>query len=552
MRKKKENFLGQIKSKQPIMGTLVITLMLLATAIFFVGFVPEKVKAASTDYIYYKAITIESDYIGSTLTNFPILVHDNTGNLSGNVLANGSDIAFYAVGNSTQYNHEVEYYNSTTGELWAWVNVTSIASGTDTLFYMYYDDSDGGYPIGHNPTSTWNGNYIFVSHMNDNTTSSVDDSTSNHNEGTKNATNQPIETTSGKIGNAQDFEETDKSLITLDTDIAPLTAFTLEAWLKPESAGSVTGYSIISSAENEAGSYGDTAMLLSKLTIPPYYGNCLAQKSDSNIFSLSGNTYPVKNNSWAYICGTWTGTNGYIYYNTSLDNTVAGSGTMNSGANFKTIIGAGRLAANSYRSYVDGIIDEIRISKTARSSDWLNTSFHSGNQTTGFLTLGIQDGTDLSSYQIIGLSNGIITWGGVSDTTVYCNSSGDANEWLEVNMSINATDNVTEIRVFVDDLNDTAAYINASNITLYVTNASNTTYYSFGTFLDGGSNITINQSTWNTYAYALSNPFNVTGLRNTNTSIFLIFKLTIPAALQTDVFWSTSSTVLKIYIGYLT
>ena len=120
---KKRNFLKQMKSKQPVMGTLVITLMLLATVTIFIGIVPEKAKAASTDYAYYKAITVESDYIDATLANFPILVHDNTGDLLGNVLTNGSDIAFYAVDNSTQYNHEIELYNSTTGELWAWVNV---------------------------------------------------------------------------------------------------------------------------------------------------------------------------------------------------------------------------------------------------------------------------------------------------------------------------------------------------------------------------------------------------------------------------------------------
>jgi len=155
---------------------------------------------------------------------------------------------------------------------------------------------------------------------------------------------------------------------------------------------------------------------------------------------------------------------------------------------------------------------------------------------------------DSSVYQIKGLQNDIVTWSGTAGTTVYCNSSGDTNEWLEVNMSINSTDNVTEIRVWVGDLNNSID-INASNITLWVANTSNTTYYSFGTFTDGGGNITINQSTWNSIIM-IDNPFNGTGLTDTNTSIFLLFRLAIPAAAPTDIFWSASSTAWKIYLGY--
>jgi len=39
-------FKRQVISKQPIAGTLVITLMLIATAIFFIGIVPERASAA--------------------------------------------------------------------------------------------------------------------------------------------------------------------------------------------------------------------------------------------------------------------------------------------------------------------------------------------------------------------------------------------------------------------------------------------------------------------------------------------------------------------------
>ena len=556
MKKKKEGFLRQVKSKQPILGTLVITLMLLATAIFFVGFVPEKVKAASTDYAYYKAITIESDYISAALTNFPILVHDSTGGLSGNVLANGSDIAFYAVGNSTQYNHEIEYYDSATGELWAWVNVTSIASGTDTLFYMYYDDSDGIYPVGHNPTSVWDSNYAGIYHFNGTT---IEDSTSNN----KDLTNHgAVSQTDGIAGGCYNFTsgDSDYADVAAITDISALTQITIEAWVRATAIGGSALNAGIMIGEYNTAVNADTDLIWFLVRrADGKLQSCFATPYQLDVYLINHSTQIFFNHIWTYAAMTVdenVGAVGTLWDYTNGEFVGVGDTSVGGATDFSNIVvdvmNVGRDHRSTTDYYFDGSFDEVRISKVLRSDSWLNTSYHSQNETIGFLTLGIQESADVSSYQIIGLSNGIITWGSVSDTTVYCNSSGDANEWLEVNMSINATDNVTEIRVFVGDLNDTTAYINASNITLYVTNASNTTYYSFGTFLDGGSNITINQSTWNTYAYALSNPFNVTGLRNTNTSIFLIFKLAIPASLQTDVFWSTSSTVWKIYIGYLT
>lgn len=555
---KKRIFLRQAKSKQPIMGTLIITLLLLATSVFFVGFVPEKTLAASNDYAYYKSVVIESDYISAGLSDFPILVHDNTGDLLGNVLANGSDIAFYAVGNSTQYNHEVEYYNSVTGELWAWVNVTTVADGTDTLFYMYYDDSDGVYTVGYNPTDVWDGNFAGVFHFNGTT---LEDSTVNNKDLSNNGA---VAQTDGIAGGCYNFTSGDSDYADVAdiADISALTQITIEAWARATeiggtalNAGIMIGQYITGTDENQD---------LIWWTI---------RRDNGKFNSIFGTPYPFNriensttgpvfvNHTWSYaamVVDENVGTDGtlWAYANGTFIgfDDVAG-GDFGSPIDFSNItvdlLNVGRDHRSDTNYYFDGSFDEIRISTTTRSGSWLNASYGSQNETTGFLTLGAQQGAvAASTFQIKGLPNDIITWSGTAGTTVWCNATGDNNEWLEVNMSINASDNVTEIRVYLDDLNNSID-INASNITMYVTNAANTTYYSFGTFTDGGSNITINQSTWNTYAYAITNPFNETGLKNTNTSIFLLFQLAIPATVPTDIFWSSASDVWKIYIGYI-
>jgi len=159
-----------------------------------------------------------------------------------------------------------------------------------------------------------------------------------------------------------------------------------------------------------------------------------------------------------------------------------------------------------------------------------------------------QETDDSSTFQIKGLSNNRVTWSGLAGSTVWCNGTGENNEWLEINLSVNSSFNVTEIRVFVDDMNDTTAWINASNITLYVSNSSNITYYSFGSFDDGGSNISINKTEWDTYI-SVDNPFNGSGITNMSTSIFVIFKLVIPDTAPEDTFWSADSESFHIYVG---
>jgi len=179
-------FWKQISSKQTIMGAVIITLMLLISATSLITITPESVKAyeplydpqASGDFTYHKQITISPDYVDETLNGFPILIHDNTGDLSGHILANASDIAFYLIGNATQVPHQIENYSSATGELWAWINVTSVSNTVNTILYMYYGDSDGGRPVGYNPTLVWDNNDIGVFLMNETTGSVCYDATS--------------------------------------------------------------------------------------------------------------------------------------------------------------------------------------------------------------------------------------------------------------------------------------------------------------------------------------------------------------------------------------
>jgi len=549
MVKEIRKFWTQIKSKQTVMGAMIIGLMIAISAFSFATLVPETVEAgddfeteyetqASTDFAYYKQITIESDYINTDLAEFPILVHDDTGDLAGKVLANGSDIAFYANGNATQYNHEIENYTTGTGELWAWVNITSLSSSTDTILFMYYGDSDGGLPVGHNPTHVWDVNYTGVYHMNESTGTTCYDSTANENHGTyKNSLPNLV---TGVIANAQDFDSAQKDNVSLPIEgFSPFCVASVELWYNAD-ANDVHQFLFVARNDTVADYY------YVKASSDTGY-EFVVGDSGNPIIDIEPNGRHTYWESWGTTAGPTDDAIEFI--NGSVVGTDTGPYTLETINLTRIQIGGAWVPYPA-----NGVIDEVRISNMRRNDSWLYASFNSTNLSSGFVTLGTeqtQSGAQ-SSFSIKGLINNRITWAGTAGTTVYCNSTGDYNEWLEINMSINSSDNVTEIRVFMDDLNVSTGlteWVNASNITMYVSNSTNSTYHSFGTFSDGGSNISINQTTWTTYIGAY-NPFNGSGLTDTNTSLYLIFKVSIPSSATTNIFYTLTATANKIYLGH--
>lgn len=526
-----KNIRKQIYAKKSTAGSILIAMLIIAVSVStFLIIIPERVEAASySDFANYKELTIESDYIDTGLTNFSLLVHDDTGDLSG-ILANGSDIAFFNASKATQYNHEVESYNSTTGELVAWVNVTSVSDSVDTVFYMYYDDSDGGYPVGHNPTNVWDINYTAVFHLTD-----LNDSTSNGwlliNNGTA------VTSSSGQIAGCYDFEADNNAYLYNDTLLnGSYSSLNLECWVKHETQSDnayMNKYNVLSEdrvfLRNSGGSF-----------------NGFTEADNSGTKDVTGASVAV--DVWYHISFSYVTTN-LLRLNLNGTETVSlgllQPNTMQAGDWMSFVIGIYNVSA--CLDPMDGLIDEVRVSNIVRSNATLNASYHSMNETTGFLTIGTQSGS--TTYSIKGRTSDRVTWLGAAGTTVWCNSSGDGNEWLEVHMIINATDNVTEFRVWMDDLNDTSAYINASNITMYVS-SDNSSYGEVGSFSDGGGNCTtyINSTNWNAGTMG-SDPFAGAGLTNKTASIYLIFKLTIPASSPTDIFWSAASDSFKIYIG---
>jgi len=110
-----------------------------------------------------------------------------------------------------------------------WIRVPTVSASANTTIYFYYDELQDGSEY-NSPHDVW-ADYAMVQHMNDATTSTILDSTSNGNDGTKTGANEPIEAT-GKIGKGQYGDGIDDK-ITVPAHLNAA-AGTVEFWMKPE------------------------------------------------------------------------------------------------------------------------------------------------------------------------------------------------------------------------------------------------------------------------------------------------------------------------------
>ena len=326
-----------------------------------------------TQWHYRKTITINHTQVKSTLTNFPVLINLPTdNNLRDHAQNTGYDILFtndtvdWTTGTwRQQLNYELESYDPTTGALTAWINIPNLSSTTDTIVYMYYNCSICTNNHS-NPTGVWNDNhYAGIWHMNDLTTSSISDSTNNHNNGTKTGAAHPTQTT-GKINNAQSFDGTHDSITIPATGTLNPNMFTLEYWVKPQT-------------------HNNTGLLRMTAKTDNSFETAINSTDDTSIWFYDGTWYDTNvdlpTNTWTQL--TWT------YDATTLTLFKNGKSVYNLGAQTFSLTGDLYIGmAANHTAYLHGTIDELRLSNLAQNNDWINTSYRTMNNPSTFITLG--------------------------------------------------------------------------------------------------------------------------------------------------------------------
>ena len=138
-----------------------------------------------TDWRFRKQITIDFNQVDANLTNFPVVINLPTdAELAASAQADGDDILFTSSDETTKIPHEIELFVSGTGQLVAWVNVSSISASVDTDIYMYYGNAAVGSQ--EDVSNVWDANYVDVLHLKESPNGALDelnDSSGNGNHG---------------------------------------------------------------------------------------------------------------------------------------------------------------------------------------------------------------------------------------------------------------------------------------------------------------------------------------------------------------------------------
>jgi hypothetical protein len=335
-------------------------------------------------FSYYIPITIQHGKVANTVTEnytkFPIDVDVTQSTLmatsSGghSQITNGWDIQFYSNSNCStgRLPAERELYTPTTGRYTGWVQFAVSTTSDQTIYACYGNsgistdpNSDGTYGA----TSVWDSNYKGVWHLPNGSSLNLSDSTSNVNTGT----NHSVTATTGQVDGGANFNGSSYIDIGSPSSLQIAGVLTAEVWLKVPSFPGSAETPLVNQGYNGSG-FGWNLEL---------YG------FGTNQLRFGTATYAWSNLStgvWYHIAGVYDGANSILYVNGVAVNTTAGGAPFNSGRAVE--IGAFDNQGTPGSEPLTGVLDEVKVSNTNRSADWIKTEYNNQSATSTFYTLG--------------------------------------------------------------------------------------------------------------------------------------------------------------------
>lgn len=343
---------------------IALSICLLVTAGFF-GWVYR----AKAGFSYYSPVTVQAAQVPSTQTDFPMLISytDNrlktTGNGGHVQNANGYDVRPYTDSAcSSAITYQLEFYSASNGQVVMWAKISSLSNGS--VVYLCYGDAslstDGS------SASTWDANYKGVWHFSDGTTLSMADSTGVNN-GT--GSGSPAAGT-GKIDGGVTLSSGNYVDVGNNASLQITGAMTISAWVYPTD---LSGYYMGLTKTNGGTAAPYFFFIAPNGAVAWYRGNGTIEVG---VISNTG----VSTNVWTKLDMT---SNGDIYIN----------GVFDKNGSFTSIGDSGTTARIGNRAdgfYSPGNMDEVRISNSVRSNDWITTEYNNQNAPATFAVLGTE------------------------------------------------------------------------------------------------------------------------------------------------------------------
>ena len=339
----------------------------------------------SSAWGYRKPIVIDHRKInratGTTtpLTNFPVLISVTDPSLasvsSGGYMASTSaaDLLFTDSTGKNKLNHEIESYNSATGQLLAWVQIPTLPSTVDTTVYMYF--GNGAATSQQSVAATWDSTFAGVWHLPNGTTLTANDSTSNGNTG---SISSGITAGVGQIDGAAVYPvgNTTKTItVTNSASLRIAAPYSLSIWFNIPNSSAQIEQLLGKDSSNTMG-----------LGYSPSTQKLYGYYSGVGAFEIDTGSTAITAGVWHHAVLSIPSANSENLY---VDGQLIASSTAANSASFlaslDTLIGG-----NLHFTYpiVNGKVDEARISSTARTADWIKTEYLNQSSPSTFFAKG--------------------------------------------------------------------------------------------------------------------------------------------------------------------
>lgn len=330
-------------------------------------------------------LTIDHTKVSSTLTNFPVLVKlssssGQTARKMTNIFttlqsdANRRKIMVMMADNVTQCYVEIQSWSTSGQTAYLWVNIPSISSTVDTVFYIYYslnmadntayvNDTGGGAA-----KLVWDSNYQVVSHLEQDpsgTAPQETDSTSNVNHGTAHGSMTSGELVSAIVQNGLSFNGSNQYIDVGNCFYSE--TLSVECIVKFNAVSPASRMNII--VKNNSSHEWDLYLNSSNKLV------LAVTNSSGTGVGITGST-TITTGVWYHIVGTigGNGTTMSLYVNGVLD--ASGSQT-NACWNSTWHITLGWDQSNTSGRALNGILDEVRISNVVRPAAYVTANYNS-------------------------------------------------------------------------------------------------------------------------------------------------------------------------------
>jgi hypothetical protein len=270
---------------------------------------------------------------------------------------------------------EREQCMPSSGNITAWVRVSSVngsSHSSGTPIYVFYGNPSATTDSS-NKTRVWTANYQWVLHLSDDAanTTVTDSATNSTGTSLNNINTSTLYTASGQVAGGFVFDGSTDGIRYGGFTVG--TTSTVSAWLKPTLS---SGTQNIVANGNTSGLFVDSGKLA-------YY--------DGTSYYHSNTSLTV--GAWNYVVAVQDGTNILYYVNGGTPSTISN----------KTVSFNPSGTSNASVTKFAGTIDEIRVSNTNRSADWIKAEYNNQFSPSTFynpgseIGLGVPGGPTISS-----------------------------------------------------------------------------------------------------------------------------------------------------------